>query len=855
MTFVAMLVAAGAMFIVPTGIGFLVTASDRVTDPVLHYATSWCIGLVGFSAAHAIAAAFNIPFISVLLLLVVLAAVGWIRVYFEGNGGSLRFKEYKALALLYIFILFAAYFYRYFIISKYPFSDIFQEVHTFGSIYLLQDTGRLDLFSTDSYVPLRQSVYVALSIIGVSPIDAYWMFPIPILGVCTLASFGLAGSVVQESYQRFGLAALLAPVVSVIYFTNGSMLSVLSMILLARLVGPLVLKANEVSWCQVVTAFAAALGAMVTGALVLRANVSLGIFVAVLVSASVVSLAPASRRILQPTIIVVLLSAGFALHRGSIVFIPCVLFAYASLCAFLAVSRAGVSNPARRIVGWVMIALGPISVILPTLAALEQFGVLQITESMLAGFSAITGTLLDYELSPGSEIMLGTGPVVALIEIARDVGPAAGFSLGAIALLGIWLLIVRPPQAQRIALPLVLASWAWTCSIVLLIIISSGLPFAYRVNGLAIVLLSVSAYLFLFALLEESPSWTRWRASLPYFAGGTVALSLALFLLFYQPDGVLLGESAPYLRLANIYLISALALGALCVALAVWLAPRPIAVALALVGASLAFTSDRAGLTTRLMTYSYGSAPENLDVISFYSADELDTFKTLNAEYDRWLVLSDPVTVSSARALGGALSFFNYSNLDTMPVDSAAALRSIMRYLLHPPAQDSLDIRVVKACQALLSVANSSPSHDIQQRISRADEIYARQLAASAAAVGSEQTSDVPSFATTIDEILERPIRAARIPGGSLLVSTVGIDPELRKRLALSEPDHWSIVFVVTARTLTWINNDTEVTNYFPPTKSLSPYVFQAPLGDTFPLVAQKGDRLFAFNLTCPFAK
>lgn len=60
---------------------------------------------------------------------------------------------------------------------------------------------------------------------------------------------------------------------------------------------------------------------------------------------------------------------------------------------------------------------------------------------------------------------------------------------------------------------------------------------------------------------------------------------------------------------------------------------------------------------------------------------------------------------------------------------------------------------------------------------------------------------------------------------------------------------------IESARTLEWIKGDSEVTNYFPPRTAIAPQAFQAPLSQQFPLVAQAEERLFAFNLTCPFVK
>lgn len=288
--------------------------------------------------------------------------------------------------------------------------------------------------------------------------------------------------------------------------------------------------------------------------------------------------------------------------------------------------------------------------------------------------------------------------------------------------------------------------------------------------------------------------------------------------------------------------------------------PRSTAVVLALVGASFAFASDRAGLTARVMTYSYGPAPDDLNAISFYSADELETFANLNAEHGRWLVLSDPVTVSGARALGGGLAFFNYSNLDTVPAIPAAVFRTILDYLVDPPARDSVDDRIANSCAALAHAANSIPSFDIRQRVFRAEEIYA-MLDLPAVTEddphGNAETDSEVNAGRIAAEIMlsQGSSHARRAPDGSLEVSLSDVNPHLQEFLLPSEAKQWPIILIVTARTLEWIKGDSEVTNYFPPRTAIAPQAFQAPLGKEFPLVAQAGGRLFAFNLTCPFVK
>lgn len=448
MDFIATLLTIGGILTVPIGIGLLATARDDTTENALFYASSWCIGLVGFSSVHASAASYGMAFEPVLIGLLVAAGAGWLLFFYAGKRKIPNRREWMALGLLYIITLSVAYIFRYFILSKYPFLDIFQEVHTFGSVYFFKDTGRLDLFSTDSYVPLRQSVYVALSALGISPLQALWIFPIPILAICALAAFGLAGALVGGNHRRFGLAALLVPTLAIVYFTNGSILSVLAIVLLARLVGPVVLNAGQAGWRQAAIAVGLTVVVTVAGAVILRSGEASSLFVVVLAVAALVGMLPGSRRVLQPLSIALLLFAGFALHRGSIVFLPCVVIAYACLCVLLAISRANAGPAARRLAGWCMLALAPVALILPVLALLEQLGVLHVTETLLSGFSAITSMLLGYRLSAGSEIMLGTGPVIALIEIARDIGPAAALSLGAVNLLGIWQLVIRGGSAH-----------------------------------------------------------------------------------------------------------------------------------------------------------------------------------------------------------------------------------------------------------------------------------------------------------------------------------------------------------------------------------------------------------------------
>lgn len=671
--------AAPLYYLLPLGVGLLLTQPlagglTRTQRALCAYLT----GLVAICALlvareHLLPARLSLDLCAGAIAVASLAGIALGGNFFRWDGAARR----AALEYAVVLPVFAvAYLLRFAVFSDYPATDLFQATHLMKAAL---DFGRFDMlnpFTAGSYPPVIPVVEGLLfRYLGFEPLHGVWVLS----ALSTLPKFLALRAAVQPALatraERVFAVAAAACFLSAFTPTNGELamlgsLAVFSLVLHAsREPGP-----PRHAACAVlaVAAFVAAYLAARAAPLVYLATLGLAC-----------ALPMAAARLRQPAVVlavVPLVVAVIPLHRSAMLFIPLAL-GCASLLSLLRRWRGWTLGAGRKLV----IATAALTAVtgLATLGLLGWFLTHPAQDLReLDAYRWIVATVLRSTFDDNPEIVLGSGPKVALFELGRAMSPSfVAFAIGLttyVALRALWGAGTAPGYAA--ARETRDAVVAWTLAVALGCGLLLGIPFAYRSGFLIIVLLAI-ALAAAGAVAARDERATRIDLAVLALAGG---YSLAVIPLAYRCAPLVSCERSAYSELAR-PLLAALSVLALAAVLGGILGHRhaPARRMLVRVALVLVFALEFAVSKTYFFPYAYGVRPASSGTVSHLSKAEIELAKRIRGLGGNVILVSDPATMANLRALTGLNSVITFSNLDTLSPSALARYKSWFRALLE----------------------------------------------------------------------------------------------------------------------------------------------------------------------------
>jgi hypothetical protein len=580
----------------------------------------------------------------------ILALLGWSTMRVE-----LRSGHQKVLASVWGIIgatVLAAYCYQYLALSAYPLTDLFQEIHTMKGAVEFARFGILDPAVTDSYLPVKQALNgILVYLFSYDQLPGYWSIAIPAAMFKLSIVYGLAVEFFRRDLSRVAFTALAAASLAIFPSTNGTLaaagcVALFSIIL--RLEDQLVpASGGRRIFAGVALAFAGCICVYFWWMISARLEWALGLL---LVTASLLTLAARLPRALGLALLCFLMIGVLVpTHRTSLVMIPAV-FGIAAVRPFCEVLRRRQSLVAAYALP--VLAAG---LVLVTLA--DHVGIIAVSAWVNREFQQFAIGLLG-GAATGDDIALGIGMQEALLEWARFIGL---FSLVLLGLVYLTLHTLDDHELRRVV-------WFWICGWIASVLILTGFPFLYRTTFLA-QLLFIAAIVYAFEHVPLRSS--GWRS--------LAVMSCAFAALAAWTYGVIVPVSwipLLYQRLfqpVGVALLAAVVIAATMAAMSTRTARLRLAI-IACVSATVLF--DRLGLTLLFMKHSFGIPPASASTVSHYTLAELDLADKIAALPQRYVLMSDPYTLSVIRARTGLPSQYGYSNLDSFALDSESRVKN-----------------------------------------------------------------------------------------------------------------------------------------------------------------------------------
>ena len=472
------------------------------------------------------------------------------------------------------------------------------------------------------------------------------------------------------------------------------------------------------------------------------------------------------------------------IHRSALAFVPMALVLGAVMPLAIAWVQVGAEARLRRLVAAV-VSLTAVAGF--AIAALLGWIMLNPADDMRETGPA--GWLVETILGATptkANILAGSGPKVALFELARAVLPSLALFSGILLALGV---VARRPAAQGLV--------AWALAVALGSLLLIGVPFVYR-SGFLVITLLIVALVAGWQSLGQGDAGSLRRATMAA-AGAYVLLAIPLL---YRCGALSRCERSEYLDLARTPLT---VLGLLVLAGAAAGALSWRARALALVAPAvvvLLFVLESQVSRAFFMHHSYGEKEFSASrAVSHLSPQEVELAEVVRAMGNHLVVVSDPYTMSNIRALTGLNSLITYSNLDTLSPVGMVRLREWLKETVAPSGGR-------KSCTP------RHPLHILDHTVNTAEFNYWLARSASPEVPASEvlrQFGLRDTFFTTV-----HPSRKGvpdRFP-----------DHEWRKpliaRLEARFPGEPAILLVVDSKTIRWARGDEDV-DYFPDVKPL----------------------------------
>jgi hypothetical protein len=680
------LLAAPLYYLVPLGFGLAVLEGARRAGAergVSGALVSYFVGLVALASVLVFRERYftlHVSLDATLLGIMIVSALG-----FAGARCSMSRDSEARLALGDLLIVspvfLLAYTIRFGVFSEYPRTDLFQAIHVLKAALELTHFDRLNPFTADSYLPvIPSSLGLLVRLFGAAALDSVWFIALLSFFLKFFVLREISGALLETRGQRLLAISVGMCFLSAGMPSNGELAALGSILLF----GMLMARARQ-GMERAMSSSAAVLLSFGAGYAVMHSHpvFLLVVLMALLALYRMPQVSAPAASAFAPG------ALAFALapvHRSTIVFLPLALLlplAIEGLHRLRLRTVTGIALTLTAVVGAFAGAILYLALKLPT----DPLHVITLYDTLLS-------TFLGVQPESNRDLLVGTGPKVALFEIGRVMSPSFVLATSVLVLLAYAVLdgsaastdgyVARGPAMVKRAL------CAWVVAVALAGFLLLGLPFAYRAAFYLWVILA--AVFSLLALPARSyPRHTTIIAACVLLSTLYFALVLPLgyhcALVFPCPD-------QPYLERVR-PLIAALAAGILL--LGTIQASRALLVrkvsdtslAVALVGlVAIEFAVNQ----TYFMPYAYGRyfSPDTTSV-SHVSVPELSLAAYLSKQ-DEQVLVSDPVSLANLKALTGLNSIVSFSNLDTLRPEAEAQLRTWLADTLgheHPRPSDA----------------------------------------------------------------------------------------------------------------------------------------------------------------------
>jgi hypothetical protein len=577
--------------------------------------------------------------------------VGSFSVPKTGEGLSVPKVGEQAILVAALIIL-PAYVYFYFIVSAFPFTDIFQNVHPMKAANEFARTHVLNGLDGASYIPVRPVLEgFLISIFGYDPIVGIWALA-PLTAGLKLAVAWQASRLAHAGSQMIAFIALGGSLFS-FDMTNGVLCALGSILLFVGLVEIGDAKAEPTrQWSKSIAILVLSLAGLALWKL-LGHNAQLTTMTLVAGPAAISAAWLLGYRSLiarKLLLIFVLLGILVSLHRSSMLLIPIA----AASAAIWTVRGVPLVTKSALVVSVLSAAFISFTLVV---ALLEHAGALPtVVKDVQVAFMEFASRATGSD----DDVKLGLGVKNALIETVRAMGPAFCLTVGAVlvfsAVSGDGRKLWREPEfAVPVALMLALIGGVLT-----------GFPFAYRSVFFAGIFAAV-------AVSAAVPRlWIALRQPLILIPVIPVAMALCYAVAMYGVKSL-----SPYAHFYLPVLITLLLIGAFVAT--TWIRRRTFSAVGLMMLAALVVSADRIGAFSISLAHSYGVPPAGISTVSHYSAEELRAARSLSRYPPQTLLVSDPFTASIVRAVTGFNVPYAYSNLDTMVPHYERNLRRVLR--------------------------------------------------------------------------------------------------------------------------------------------------------------------------------
>lgn len=727
--------------------------------------------------------------------------------------------------------------------SSFPFTDIGADAHWMKIAQEFSDTGVLNPYAGQTYSDLRAAVAGLLSgTLGLDLLQFHWAYRYLSILCLGLFFYAAANRLFLDSGRKWFFVLFAVSTNTLGILTNGSLAIASSFVFLAMLVGvaPIAASGQTLLPSTIVPA-ATALAAVVIAFLLNNNSLLLAVLPAVLLTVNAVGRS-SSRGGGTAASLLITSAWPIALifvHRSAYLFVAIVI---ASWLFYVAVLSAA-SRPQPRLLKslWVAGLLLPSICVLGLLyiAAARAGYAPKVSANSL--FSHLTRFLLGRGLNEGDEIMLGTGPEVAAIEISRAIGPAFPILIGGLYLW--WCAKNRPARLiQQVAIPgqsaaILRLLWSWIAACTFSLAVLSGFPFLYRILFVVLGLFTVATTeLFCQFIWDPAPAPVGRLSRVSFFALALItALTIGVYAFSWWPDL----PYSTYQTILRPMQIGLLAVAAVCAGLTFSNRRRTQIVGAAVV-ISLSVAIDRSAVANLFRVYSYGRPPVGATFISHYSASELATDRWLHENLPKSIVITDPVTLAMARAVAGVPGLYLFSNLDTVYPPLADNIREAISAIVRP---ESDSLRTVPRACAIIAPMMDRLNVEARAQMGAAS-LTEGMLKAVRPGVQLPVVPILPDSGVgkemAAPRIREETLKRAGETAAARAVQAEAINSAMA---ALQTPDGtWNLVAIINPRTMQWLHlGPGGRLSYFPVDRPLDPELLERFGRGDFPLLYSDG--------------
>jgi hypothetical protein len=587
--------------------------------------------------------------------------VGFVMLIIAVRQVSLRWDAILLGAL----VALPSYAYWYFWVSRFPFTDLFQDVHPMKMAEEFARTHVLNGLDSNSYIPVKPVLNgMLISLFDYNQLLGVWALA-PWTAIFRLLVAWQASRLVGAGGNKMLVFVLISGLLFAFDLTNGMLCVFGAILLLVLLVDIGEMFERRVAGAAI--AFILPIAAHLFWRLLYPHPLANAIMLVVVATGA--ALLPRNQEGARWSAIMlamILVGCLVPLHRGSLLFTPIVAFASA---AWILRERRWVLI-AATLTGSVAlpVALGCAALVLG--AALLHIA---LPFSLQDKFLPIVSRLTSLA---GAETLLGAGVKNAAIEWGQAVGPLFALVLGTVF---VWSIAANRGRTVWKD-PLFVVPWGLGAGLTCIVL--TGFPYAYRAMPFVCVFFALALSMAL------PPLWAHLKEP----RGLAVAAPLALGLVYAL--AMRIAPLSAYLDLFHPLLVYSAVAAVLAYVLLYWTALPRAASLLAVL--TVLLSVDRLSGRVALFPHAYGYPQEAARAISHYDGAELKIALKLKEMAPTTLVVSDPLTLSIIRARTGLNGPFAYSNLDSLSEEPDRYLRNLLAVFSGGDRQ--------KACGALLQM-------------------------------------------------------------------------------------------------------------------------------------------------------